>query len=108
MDTSARTRLPLGDGRVERLAAARNAPRDDHGRLLVQGAVSWLPAVLGCTLAGVALSRLLGEEVWGMDRLPGRHWRRMSPADEPSRARKDALLEQVGLGRPRRDPGEGS
>lgn len=83
----------------------------DDGHYVAQGSVSWVPAQLGATLAGVACARLLGRPVWGLDDEVGRHRARsgrspdrMAPIRKPSRDRKRELLESVGLGRPERSP----
>lgn len=79
---------------------------DEHGRhYAAQGSISFMPALFGYTAAGVALSRLLGEEIWGLDKLVGRTWRRSQPAvGKTSKQRRKELLEQAGYGHPEREP----
>lgn len=58
----------------------------------IQGSVSWMPAIYGLTMAGVAVNRLLGRPVWGMDHVPSERVRTKPAKGKPSRARKKELL----------------
>lgn len=65
-----------------------------EGRHQVQGTTSWMPAMFGLTMAGVAVNQLLERPITTTRPDP-----RLRPTRKPSRARKQALMEAAGLSR---------
>lgn len=75
------------------------AERDRHScesRFQVQGTVSWMPAIFGLTMAGAAVTGILGHSIQeNMERLK----ERQAPSQlKPSGNRKRELLREAGFG----------
>lgn len=70
-------------------------------RFQVQGSNSFMPAIFGLTMAGVAVNRLLDRPVRGAGDA-ARDARTPPAKGKPSRQRKKELLAQAGVGRPDR------
>jgi tRNA A37 threonylcarbamoyladenosine dehydratase len=72
-----------------------------HGcesRHQIQGSISFMPALFGLTLAGVAVNRVLGRDIQGERPAPPAG-RSLPPSQKPSKERKKALMAATADGR---------
>jgi tRNA threonylcarbamoyladenosine dehydratase len=70
-----------------------------ESRHMIQGTVSWMPAMFGLTLAGVAVHRILGRELHPPERASGPHKQAPAP-NKPTPERRRELLARAGHARP--------